>query len=235
MKKDKNYIFLLVGLIILFIVLSFNLILKDYFNMFLELIYLKKDEKLVISNDLTDTYITSLEKDINEYKEITKLKDCINGTVIYRNPIYWYDELTINKGSIDNINVGDTVINNEGIIGIVSDVYENSSVISLITNINDNRKITVGITNNEETIYGIISEYDKNKNELIISELTKEISVDGNSNVMTTSFTNTFKEGIIIAKVKNIVDESNGLSKKAITTPVVDYNNIKYVCVMENK
>lgn len=233
MRKKNKYIYFFIILIILFIIFQFKYVLKDSFNMFLETIFLRKDEKLIISNDLTNTYIKELEKDIKEYKEISNLNDCINSTIIYRNPEYWYDEFTINKGRVDNIKVGSMVINNEGVIGIISTVYDNTSTISLITNIDKNRKITVGITNKDETIYGLISNYDKNKNEIIISELTKDITITDDLSVITTNFTNTFKEGLIIAKVKDIKDDSNGLSKNVIATPVVDYNDIKYVCVIK--
>lgn len=233
MRKKNKYIYFFIILIILFIIFQFKYVLKDSFNMFLETIFLRKDEKLIISNDLTNTYIKELEKDIKEYKEISNLNDCINSTIIYRNPEYWYDEFTINKGRVDNIKVGSMVINNEGVIGIISTVYDNTSTISLITNIDKNRKITVGIINKDETIYGLISNYDKNKNEIIISELTKDITITDDLSVITTNFTNTFKEGLIIAKVKDIKDDSNGLSKNVIATPVVDYNDIKYVCVIK--
>ena len=233
MKKKNKYIIFFIILIILFIIFQFKYVLKDSFNMFLETIFLRKNEKLIISDDLTNTYVKELEKDIKEYKEISNLNDCINSTIIYRNPEYWYDELTINKGSIDNIKKGSLVINNKGIIGTISNVYENTSTISLITNIDKNKKVTVGITNNEETIYGLITNYDKNKNEITISELTKDININDKLNVITTNFTNTYKEGLIIAKVKNITSDSNGLSKNVIATPVVDYNDIKYVCVIK--
>lgn len=233
MRRKNKYIYFFIILIILFVIFQFKYVLKDSFNIFLETIFLRKDEKLIISDDLTNIYIKELEKDIKEYKEISNLNDCINSTIIYRNPEYWYDELTINKGSIDNIKKGSLVINNKGIIGTISNVYENTSTISLITNIDKNKKVTVGITNNEETIYGLITNYDKNKNEITISELTKDININDKLNVITTNFTNTYKEGLIIAKVKEIKDDSNGLSKNVIATPVVDYNDIKYVCVIE--
>lgn len=233
MRKKNKYIYFFIILIILFIIFQFKYVLKDSFNMFLETIFLRKDEKLIITDDLTNTYIKELESDIKEYKEISNLNDCINSTIIYRNPEFWYDELTINKGRVDNIKVGSMVINNEGVIGTISNVYDNTSTISLITNIDKNRKITVGITNKDETIYGLISNYDKNKNEIIISELTKDITITDDLSVITTNFTNTFKEGLIIAKVKYIKDDSNGLSKNVIATPVVDYNDIKYVCVIK--
>ena len=99
MRKKNKYIIFFIILIILFIIFQFKYVLKDSFNMFLETIFLRKNEKLIISNDLTNTYIKELENDIKEYKEISNLNDCINSTIIYRNPEYWYDELTINKGS----------------------------------------------------------------------------------------------------------------------------------------
>ena len=233
MRKKNKYIYILILLIILFIIFQFKFVLKDSFNTFLETIFLRKNEKLVIDSEFTDIYIKELERDLKEYREISNLNDCINSTIIYRNPEYWYDELTINKGSIDNVKVGSLVINNEGVIGIISSVYDNTSSISLITNIDKNKKVTVGVSNNEETIYGIITNYDKNKNEITISELTKDISITDDLNVITTNFTNTFKEGLILAKVKNITSDSNGLSKNVIATPVVDYNDIKYVCVIK--
>lgn len=230
----KKYIFIVFFLIILFVLFNYNHVIKDVFNMFFEKIYFKYD-KLVISNSFNESYITTLEDKISEYEDISKLKDCINSIVIYRNPIYWYDELTINKGEVDGIKKGDIVINNEGLVGIISDVYKNTSIVTLITSAYENSKLTVGILSGEDIIYGIVSDYDKNKNELVISELTKDISVSKDMSVVTTNFTNTFKEGIIISKVKYLIDDSNGLSKKAITTPVVDYNNINYVCVVGKK
>ena len=208
--------------------------IKNTYNNILEIIYLIENNKLIINDELTKNYINTLEKDIKEYKDITNLNNCINASVIYRNPTVWYDELIINKGSSDNIKENSVVINNTGIVGVITKVYDTSSIISLITNINKDKKITVGITNDEVTIYGIINKYDKYKNELIISEITKDIEITDNLNVITTSFTNVFKEGIIIGKVKKIENDSNGLSKNVIATPTVDYNNIKYVCV-ENK
>lgn len=229
----KNSIYILIILIIL-LTIGFKDVIKSTYNGVLELIYLIDNKSLVITDDVTQNYINTLESDIEEYKEITNLNNCINSTVIYRNPTYWYDELVINKGKNDNIQINSVVINNKGIIGIIDKVYDNSSIVSLITNINKDKKITVGITNDKDTIYGIISKYDKYKNELIISEITKDIELKDDLNVITTNFTNTFKEGLIIGKVKDIKNDEEGLSKNVIVTPITDYNNIKYVCV-ENK
>ena len=232
--KKKNNIYILIFLVILLIIVCSKDALRSTYNNILEIMYLTDNKSLVISDEITKNYINTLERDIKEYKDITSLNNCISSIVIYRNPNIWYNELTINRGKTDNIKLNSVVINNKGIVGVITKVYDNSSVVSLITNINKDKKITVGITNKENIIYGIITEYDKYKNELIIGEITKDIELIDNLNVITTNFTNTFKEGIILGKVKDIINDSNGLSKNIIVNPIVDYNNIKYVCV-ENK
>ena len=229
--KKKNSVYILIFLVVLLVIISYKDVLRNTFNNILEIAYLINDKEIIIDNELTKNYIRTLESDIKEYKEISNLDSCISASVIYRDPSYWYDEITINKGKKDNIKENSIVINNEGIVGTVTKVYDNTSIISLITNINDKKRITVGITKDEDIIYGVISDYNKLKNELTISDITKDINDINQSYVITTSFTNTFKDGIILGKVKNIVDDSNGLSKNIKAVPVVDYNNIKYVCV----
>lgn len=229
MNKKNNYKLLLILLVILLALLLRPNIKDAYsalFNIF------NKDNKIVYSDNLVNNYIDTLENDITEYKEITKLNDCVYSYVTYRNPSIWYDEFMINKGKRE-VSKGNIVINNEGLVGVVKEVYNNSSLVSLITNSKSNNKITVGIKMEDKTIYGIISKFDKIKNELVISELTEDINNYYDSDIITTSFTNTFKEGIVIGKVKRIARSENGLYNIAYATPNVKYNHIKYVCVLK--
>ena len=64
MRRKNKYIYFFIILITLFVIFQFKYVLKDSFNMFLETIFLRKDEKLIISDDLTNTYIKELESDI---------------------------------------------------------------------------------------------------------------------------------------------------------------------------
>ena len=229
MNKKSNYKLLLILLVILLALLLRPNIKDAYsalFNIF------NKDNKIVYSDNLVNNYIDTLENDITEYKEITKLNDCVYSYVTYRNPSIWYDEFMINKGKRE-VSKGNIVINNEGLVGVVKEVYNNTSLVSLITNSKSNNKITVGLKMEDRTIYGIISKFDKIKNELVISELTEDINNYYDSDIITTSFTNTFKEGIVIGKVKRIARSENRLYNIAYATPNVKYNDIKYVCVLK--
>ena len=229
MNKKSNYKLLLILLVILLALLLRPNIKDAYsalFNIF------NKDNKIVYSDNLVNNYIDTLENDITEYKEITKLNDCVYSYVTYRNPSIWYDEFMINKGKRE-VSKGNIVINNEGLVGVVKEVYNNTSLVSLITNSKSNNKITVGLKMKDRTIYGIISKFDKIKNELVISELTEDINNYYDSDIITTSFTNTFKEGIVIGKVKRIARSENGLDNIAYATPNVKDTDIKYVCVLK--
>ena len=226
MKKSN-----IIMIFLIFILLILIFLFKDSFNLLIKKILLITDKEIVYKDELTSNYIKYLENNIKKYENISSIDNCINSTVIYRNPTYWYNELTIDKGKNDNIEIGDLVINNEGVIGVVKKVYNNTSVINLISNIDKNSKITVGLTNGKDTIYGIIDSYNKIKNEFIVKELTSDIT--GDISVITTSFTNSYKEGLIIGKVINIKIDDDGLSSYAVVKSITNYNDIKYLCVIK--
>ena len=52
----------------------------------------------------------------------------INATVINRNISYWFNELTINKGSSDGIKDGMAVINSDGLIGKIKKTSKTVSI-----------------------------------------------------------------------------------------------------------
>lgn len=229
MNKKLIYIFIFLVFILLII---FKSNIKEGYNNLINLIKINNSNKFIINDDITSNYIKYLENNINEYKEISNIDNCISSIVLYRNPSIWYDTLVINKGKNDNINLYDTVINNSGLVGIITEVLPNSATISLITNIDKYKKITIGIASDDDIIYGLISKYDKFKNEIIVSEITKDIKINDNLYAITTNLTNNYKEGMVIGKVINIENDENGLSKNVIIKPFVDYNNINYVCVI---
>lgn len=214
--------------IVLFIVILFKF--RDVYTFFLEKILVVNDKTIVFKDDFTNNYINYLEDEIKSFKELDNTS-CVNASVIYRNPSIWYDEFIINKGIIDGINLNDYVLTKDGIVGFIYKIYDNTSVVSLLTNIDKGKSITVEIKNNQDSVFGILSEYDKLKNIFVISELTKNIEI-GNE-VVTTSFTNPYKNGLLIGNVIRIDEDNNGLSKIAIVKPITDYNKIRNVCVIK--
>ena len=230
--KDKVFIYILIIMLLVVIFLSgLNDSIRNAYNIVLEKIFMVENKNIIINDEATKSYIKELENKLNELQSLKSIDHkCINGTVIYRDPSYWYDTLTINVGLNDKIKEKNMVFSSTGLIGTISKVYNDTSVVSLITNVSSKNKITVELSNEEEFTYGIIDRYDYMKKELIINSITSNIN-NKNIKVTTTGFTNTFDSGILIGYVKEIKSNKDALSKIAVVTPSTDFNNIKYVCV----
>lgn len=74
-----------------------------------------------------------MKEENNELKSLLELNKSnndfsfINASVISRNKSYWFNTLTIDKGKKDGIDLDMVVMNNNGLIGIVSKVTNSTS------------------------------------------------------------------------------------------------------------
>ena len=126
---------------------------KDKIEMYIETKDLyKKYTKLKEKVEKTDLYyaqIEELQKEVTELKSALELNSIlseytyINATIINRNIGYWYNTLTIDKGSKSGINQGDAVITNEGLIGKIIHVSNFSSSVKLLTSDEINNKFSI--------------------------------------------------------------------------------------------
>lgn len=57
----------------------------------------------------------------------------VDARVISRSPTLWFSSVGIDRGSVDGIAVDDTVIEANGLVGVVSSVSRNTSVVTLLT------------------------------------------------------------------------------------------------------
>ena len=93
----------------------------------------------ILSDEMKDSIINNLKEDNEELKKLNNINlsisdfDFINGTVIERNREYWFNTLTINKGTTDGVDIDMAVIDSNGLIGRISMVTKNTSTIKLIT------------------------------------------------------------------------------------------------------
>jgi rod shape-determining protein MreC len=58
--------------------------------------------------------------------------DEVSGRVIFRSPTVWFSDVTIDVGSVDGVEVGDPVVNGDGLVGTVSAVTGGSARVTLI-------------------------------------------------------------------------------------------------------
>lgn len=245
MKKKKFLIITSILGILIFIIITSdkrNLTIiekssKDIFSF-----VIKPINKLRIKKCENNTEDNILKAENEELKEnIKNLKDLlglktilseyekINATVIDRNLGYWYDTLTIDKGSNDGIIKNQAVITTKGLIGYIYNTSYTTSTVKLITSKLEN-KISVKIKNNDSYTYGLLTQYENGN--FIIEGITEDVKID--SIVTTSGLGNGFPEGIYIGKVSEVNKDNFDLIKNLKVKSDLNYDLISLVSVLKN-
>jgi rod shape-determining protein MreC len=76
----------------------------------------------------------------------------VTGRVIFQSPTVWYATIRVDKGSDDGVRVGQPVINEEALIGRVTDVIGGSAQVTLITDTTMNVPARAG----RRGVFGIV-------------------------------------------------------------------------------
>lgn len=138
--------------------------------------------------------------------------------------------LTLNKGSKHGIAKDMGVITSTGIVGIVNEVSENfSSVISIL---HKDFKVSAKLKNNEQlgTILWDGSSYRYGK----LIDIPTHVKPKIGDTVVTSGYSTSFPEGILIGTVKEIKEEKGDNFYTMIISFSTDYNNISYAYVVRN-
>ena len=178
--------------------------------------------------------IEALKNELNIDYTLTDY-EYLNATVISRNVGYWYNTITINKGSYNGIEKDMVVINSKGLIGRVIKTSTFTSDVRLITTSETNNKISVHISNGDNNLYGLINNYDYSKNLLEVEGISNTKDVGIGDFVYTSGLGGIFPSGILIGTVSEITTDSYDLAKIIKVKPSIDFSDINYVSVLKRK
>ena len=178
--------------------------------------------------------IDALKNELNIDYTLTDY-EYLNATVTSRSVGYWYNTITINKGSYNGIEKDMVVINSKGLIGRVIKTSTFTSDVRLITTSETNNKISVHISNGVNNLYGLINNYDYSKNLLEVEGISNTKDVDIGDFVYTSGLGGIFPSGILIGSVSEITTDSYDLAKIIKVKPSADFSNINYVSVLKRK
>lgn len=157
----------------------------------------------------------------------------IYATVISRNVGYWYNNITINKGSNDGITNDMIVVNSKGLIGRVYSTSSNNSLVRLITTSDTNNKISVSISHGGNYVYGLINKYNYNKNLLEVEGISNTELVSVGDYVFTSGLGGVYPSGILVGIVDSIATDSYDLAKIINVKTAADFTDINYVAVLK--
>lgn len=243
----KNRIIMIILVVILFLITALTLSddktlnfttkpIKDTIS-YIDSVFVSKKENTNFEN----AEIKELQKEISDLKDALKLNsvkseyDYINATVVNRNIGYWYNSLTIDKGLKNNIQDGDAVITNDGLIGKTMQCSNFSCSIKLFTSDEINNKISVKINNEDNFYYGLLTSYDSIRNVYKIEGVSDVNSIKKGYLVTTTGLTDYLPSGLLIGSVSKIVKDEYDLTAIIEVTPSVDFNDINFVTILKRK
>lgn len=182
-----------------------------------------------------------LRRQLNKLKEELNIDytlvdyEYLNATVVSRNVGFWYNTITIDKGSYNGVEKDMVVINSKGLIGRIIRTSAFTSDIRLITTSDTNNKISVHISNGDNNLYGLINNYNYSDNLLEVEGISNTKDVTIGDYVYTSGLGGIFPSGILIGTVSEISTDSYDLAKIIKVVPSADFTDINYVSILKRK
>lgn len=185
-------------------------------------------------NEILTTEIDKLKK-ITEIDYLPSDYQTKVATVQTRDQTNWNDEITIDLGSMNDIQEGMVVCDSKGMIGIVSKVTEINSTVSLITSENPSNQIPVMVVNGDQIIYGLLENYNVNSQKINVTLLSNIDKLEKGAKVYTSGLGGDGKspKGIYIGKAKKLVTQTDGTTTTLTVKPAADMEDLSYVSVIK--
>ena len=185
-------------------------------------------------NEILTTEIDKLKK-ITEIDYLPSDYQTKVATVQIRDQTNWNDEITIDLGSMNDIQEGMAVCDSKGMVGVVSKVTEISSTVSLITRENPSNQIPVMVVNGDQVVYGLLENYSVNSQKLNITLLSNIDKLEKGAKVYTSGLGGDGKspKGIYIGKAKKLVTQTDGTTTTLMVTPAANMEDLSYVSVIK--
>lgn len=185
-------------------------------------------------NEILTTEIDKLKK-ITEIDYLPSDYQTKVATVQIRDQTNWNDEITIDLGSMNDIQEGMAVCDSKGMVGVVSKVTEISSTVSLITSENPSNQIPVTVVNGDQVVYGLLENYSVNSQKLNITLLSNIDKLEKGAKVYTSGLGGDGKspKGIYIGKAKKLVTQTDGTTTTLMVTPAANMEDLSYVSVIK--
>ena len=185
-------------------------------------------------NEILTTEIDKLKK-ITEIDYLPSDYQTKVATVQIRDQTNWNDEITIDLGSMNDIQEGMAVCDSKGMVGVVSKVTEISSTVSLITSENPSNQIPVMVVNGDQVVYGLLENYSVNSQKLNITLLSNIDKLEKGAKVYTSGLGGDGKspKGIYIGKAKKLVTQTDGTTTTLMVTPAANMEDLSYVSVIK--
>ncbi len=177
---------------------------------------------LKLENDNLKQELSNYLKDIDTTKYLNY--DYKISRIMFTNFNNLYNTGLVLLGDKNGIKIQDLVFNDDGLIGIISKVYQNTSVVDIITG---TKELSVRINNS----YGILSNYNIIDKTFNIDKIDNYEDIKVGDAVYTSGL-GIYKDNIYIGKVMAIHKDEFGLEQNITITSNVSFDNLNYVVIL---
>ena len=198
----------------------------------------KENEKLQIEVQRLRIMTKKYDELMEENKELRKLVDYKQGSpfkltaarVVKRSAGTWWNTLIIDKGSLDGLGTDSPVISDVGLIGKTGKLSPHMAEVILLTDELCRVSAYVEGTREKGILAGERGGTDL-RPDLRLRFLSRNAMINIGANVYSSGDGGVFPPGLQLGKVKRF--ENREISGEAIIEPVVDFQSIEHVFVIE--
>jgi rod shape-determining protein MreC len=134
--------------------------------------------------------------------------------------------ITINRGSIDGIQEGMTVVTDAGLVGVTIGVSSTYSLVQLLLN----RDSRIASRNQRTREEGIIvwegTEY------LVMKNIPRTANIQTNDAIISSTLSRRFAPDFVIGYVSEVVGDPKSLFRKVLVRPAVNFTTLEQVFVI---
>ena len=168
-----------------------------------------------------------MEEDIRKMRDILEIEtdayEVVFSKVVMRDIYEFFDKITILKGRDEGLEVGEVVINDKGVLGVIKRVDKSFSEVRMLTNADINLSVKINSS------YGILTSKDE---KIIVKNIKLDKEIREGDLVYTSGLTKV-REGLLIGEVKNIWKDDLELQYILEIKPAVNFQEINYVGVVK--
>ena len=175
------------------------------------------------NKDLRDAL--NLKDQFNDY-------DFLGANVIAKDPGNWFNIFTVDRGSKDGIGTDYPVITSKGLVGKVTVSGINSSKVISVIDSDSTVSARVAKTRDLVVVRGEMSLAEKG---LCRMDYIHDIDLAIGDTIETSGMGGIFPKGIVVGKVKQLMQATGELTRYAIIEPTVDFQRLEEVFVLKAK
>ena len=163
----------------------------------------------------------------------TRLADyeMTEASVIGNDGVNMFVRFTLNKGSMDGIQVNMNVINDQGLVGIITAVGPNYSVCTAI--IEDGTNVSAMTKNDHLNLIVTGDLSTSGVSEMRFGSALLEIDLQEDSTLVTSFISDRYLPGLLIGYAESVKPNEDGLTQSGLVRTAVDFTNIHEVLIIK--